>query len=86
MKFFNKDSKIGRGSIPIEEPKKKKFNTLVEEKSYEFHNLKEKINPNNLIYKYKTEGRSHFSRYQNQIDRSLSDHYFVDFLGKGRLF
>ena len=37
--------------------KKKKFNKLVEEKSYEFQNLKEKINPNNLIYNYKTEGK-----------------------------
>ena len=32
---------------------KEKFNKLVEEKYYEFQNLKEKINPNNLIYNYK---------------------------------
>ena len=37
--------------------KKKRFNKLVEEKSYGFQNLKEKINPNNLIYNYKTEGK-----------------------------
>ena len=49
---------------------KKIFNRLVEEKSYEFQNLKEKINPNNLIYKYKTQGRSpkEFIDYQNMID------------------
>ena len=35
--------------------------------SYEFLDLKEKINSNNLIYKYKTKGRSvkDFSKYQN---------------------
>ena len=38
--------------------KNKLFNELVEEKSYEYQNSKEKINPNNLIYKYETEGRS----------------------------
>ena len=32
---------------------KEKFDKLVEEKYYEFQNLKEKINPNNLIYNYK---------------------------------
>ena len=50
--------------------KKKLFNYLVEEKSYEFQNLKEKINPNNLIHKHKTEGRSpkDFSDYQILID------------------
>ena len=36
----------------------KKFNDLVEEKSFEFQNLKEKINPNNLVYKYNTVGKS----------------------------
>ena len=49
---------------------KEKFNKLVEEKYYEFQNLKEKINPNNLIYNYKTEGKisTDFSDYQNLID------------------
>ena len=49
---------------------KEKFNKLVEEKYYEFQNLKEKINPNNLIYNYKTEGKisTDFSDYQNPID------------------
>ena len=54
----------------VDHLKKKIFNKLVEEKSYEFQNLKEKINPNNLIYKYKTEGRSpkDFSNYQNLMN------------------
>ena len=49
---------------------KEKFNKLVEEKYYEFQHLKEKINPNNLIYNYKTEGKisTDFSGYQNPID------------------
>ena len=49
---------------------KKIFNELVKEKYLEFQNLKEKMNPNNLIYKYKTEAISpkSFSNYQNVID------------------
>ena len=49
---------------------KKKFNKLVEEDFYEFKNLKEKIDPNNLICNYKTEGKilRDFSNYQNPID------------------
>ena len=49
---------------------KKIFNELVKEKYLEFQNLKEKMNPNSLIYKYKTEAISPkgFSNYQNVID------------------
>ena len=38
---------------------------LEEQKRNEFQNLKEKSNPNNFIYKYKTGGRSlgDFSNY-----------------------
>ena len=45
------------------------FNELAEKKSYEFQNLKEKIKPDNLIYKFKIEGRilKGFSNYQNPI-------------------
>ena len=53
--LIKKDFNINRDSVPLDE---EKFNRLAEEKSYEFQNLKEKINPNNLIYKYKTVGRS----------------------------
>ena len=44
---------------------KKNFNKLVEEDFYESKNLKEKINPNNLIYNNKTEGKilRDFSNY-----------------------
>ena len=54
--------------------KKKMFNELVEKKSFKFQNLKEKINPNNLIYKFKTEGISpkDFSKYQNLIDLCIN--------------
>ena len=49
---------------------KKNFNKLAEEDFYESKNLKEKINPNNLIYNNKTEGKilRDFSNYQNPID------------------
>ena len=49
---------------------KKIFNELVKEKYLEFQNLKVKMNPNSLIYKYKTEAISPkgFSNYQNVID------------------
>ena len=50
------------------------FNERVEKKSFKFQNLKEKINPNNLIYKFKTEGISpkDFSNYQNLIDLCIN--------------
>ena len=43
---------------------------LLKAKFYEFQNLKEKNVPDNLIYKFKTKGRSpkDFSNYQNPID------------------
>ena len=44
---------------------------LLQKKSHEFQNLKENINLNNLIYKYKTDGRSlimKFSNYGNWIN------------------
>ena len=64
-----KDFNISKNGIPLER-QKKLFNELAEEKSFEFQNLKEKINPNNLIYRYKTEVISpkDFSDYQNPID------------------
>ena len=48
---------------------KRVFNRLAEENSYKFHDLKEKKNPNNLVYEFKTEGSpKDFSNYQNPID------------------
>ena len=46
--IFKKDFNIDRDSVSTWRTKKM-FNELVEEKSYEFQDLKEKINPNNLI-------------------------------------
>ena len=45
------------------------FIELIRERSFEFHDLEKIINPNNLMYKYKTEGISpkDFSTYQNPI-------------------
>ena len=67
--ILKNDFNIDRDSIPLEEWKNI-FNELVEEKSYEYQNLKQKINPSNLIYKYKTKGKSlkDFSDYQKPID------------------
>ena len=49
---------------------KNRKNEIIREKSSELHNLEKAINLHNLIYKYKTEGRSpkDFSVYQNPID------------------
>ena len=67
------DFNIDKDDVPLEK-KKKMFNELVEKKSFKFQNLKEKINPNNLIYKFKTEGISpkDFSNYQNLIDLCIN--------------
>ena len=50
--------------------KKNIFNELVEERSSEFSNLEKRINSDNLIYNYKTGGKSpkDFSVYHNLID------------------
>ena len=57
LNLMNLLKRILKSTVHHSMDKKKKFNKLVEEKSYEFQNLKEKINPNNLIYNYKTEGK-----------------------------
>ena len=69
-KLLKKDFNIDRNYHVYHLTNKKIFNRLVEEKSYEFNNLKEKINPNNLVYEFKTEGRipKGFSNYQNLIE------------------
>ena len=53
--LIKKDLNINRDSLRFHE--QKNINKLVKEKSYEFNNLKEKINANNFIYEFKTEGR-----------------------------
>ena len=53
--LIKKDLNINRDSFRFHE--QKKINKLVQEKSYEFNNLKDKINASNFIYEFKTEGR-----------------------------
>ena len=50
--------------------KKKMFNELVEESYSEFRSSEKIINPENLIYTYKTEriSRKDFINYQNSIE------------------
>ena len=55
MKLSKKDFDINKDGIPLEK-QKEILNELVKEKCFEFQNLEGKINPNNLIYRYKTEG------------------------------
>ena len=49
---------------------KKIFNELIRKRLSEFHNLEKRINPNNLIYRYKTDGKSpkDFRNYQDSIN------------------
>ena len=65
LKVFN----IDKDGVSLKK-QKQILNELVKEKSFEFQNLKEKFNPNNLICRYKTEGMisKDFSNYQNPID------------------
>ena len=66
--LIKRDFNIDRDSIAHEE--KKFFNKFIRERSFEFHSLEKRINPNNLIYKYKTAGMSpnDFSNCQNPMD------------------
>ena len=50
--LIKKDFNIDKDGIPLEK-QKNIFNELVEKNPAEFQNLKEKINPKNLIYRYK---------------------------------
>ena len=49
---------------------KKIFNELIRKRLSEFHNLEKRINPNNLIYRYKTGGKSpkDLRNYQDSIN------------------
>ena len=49
---------------------KKNLNELIRERFSEFHRIEKIINPDNLIYNYKTEGRTtkDFRNYQHLID------------------
>ena len=63
-----KDVNIDRDSIPRKE--KKYIYELAQEGPYEFKNLEKRINPDNLIYNYKTKSISlkDFRNYQNPIE------------------
>ena len=67
--LIKKDFNIDRDSI-LHEEQIKIFTELIRERPSKFHNLEKRINPDNLIYKYKPEGISpnEFSGYQNPID------------------
>ena len=66
--LIKKDFNIDRGGVSLDE-QKLIFNELVEDKSHEFQDLKNEIDPINLVYKYKTKGRSpkYFRNYQDLI-------------------
>ena len=66
--LIKKDFNIDRDGVSLDE-QKIIFNELVDDKSHEFQNLKNEINPINLTYKYRTKGRSpkYFRNYQDLI-------------------
>ena len=66
--LIKKDFNIDRDGVSLDE-QKIIFNELVDDKSHEFQNLKNEINPINLAYKYRTKGRSpkYFGNYQDLI-------------------
>ena len=65
-----------RDGVPLEK-EEKIFSKLLQEKAFEFNNLNDKINSNELTYQFKTEGRSlKDSRdYQNptELFKNLKD-------------
>ena len=63
--LIKEDFNIGRDNIPLEE-QNKIFHDFVKKKSSEFRSLEKRISADNLIYKYKIEGRSlkDFRNYQ----------------------
>ena len=46
-----------RDGVPLEK-EEEIFSKLLQEKAFEFNNLNDKINSNELTYQFKTEGRS----------------------------
>ena len=58
---------IDKSGIPLE--KQKEIFKLVEERALEFFNVKDKVDPNNLVYVFKTEGNEpkHFRNYQTPL-------------------
>ena len=65
-----------RDGVPLEK-EEEIFSKLLQEKAFEFNNLNDKVNSNELTYQFKTEGRSlKDSRdYQNptELFKNLKD-------------
>ena len=68
MNLSKNDFNIDRDSIQLEK-QKIIFNVFVEKRSFALRDLEKRINPDNLIYKYKNEEISpkDFRNYQNPI-------------------
>ena len=50
------------------EKQKEIFNELLNERAHEYDNLKNKIDPNEFVYSYKTEGNSSKDYYWKPLD------------------
>ena len=70
LNLINLSKRILISTEIAQDLKKNIFKELVEEKSSELKNLEERINPDNMIYKYKNEVKSpkYFRNYQNLIE------------------
>ena len=70
LNLINLSKRILISTEIAQDLKKNIFKELVEEKSSELKNLEERINSDNMIYKYKTEVKSpkYFRNYQNLIE------------------
>ena len=70
LNLINLSKRILISTEIAQDLKKNISKELVEEKSSELKDLEERINPDNMIYKYKTEVKSpkYFRNYQNLIE------------------
>ena len=59
-----------KSGVPLEK-QKEIFNRLVEERALEFSDVKDKIDPNNLVYVFKTEGNRPKDFGNNQMPLKL---------------
>ena len=62
---------ISRDDIPFEK-QKELFEEPVNKKDHVFDDLRDKINPNKLIYKFKTEGKSDLTEIKIENPKSKS--------------